>query len=150
MQTSVADVKKIQEIVADLLGKLGVSARAKVFAVEEYIKIEIEGKDSSILIGFHGETLRSLKHIISIMIKKQISEDAVVLVDVANYLERREEQIKDMARKAISKFQKTKKPVDMPAMNAYERRIAHSYISEQGFASESAGQGFDRHIVVKK
>jgi len=150
MQTSVADVKKIQEIVADLLGKLGVSARAKVFAVEEYIKIEIEGKDSPILIGFHGETLRSLKHIISIMIKKQISEDAVVLVDVANYLERREEQIKDMARKAISKFQKTKRPVDMPAMNAYERRIAHSYISEAGFSSESAGQGFDRHIVVKK
>ncbi len=150
MQASIADIKKIQEIITELLGKLGVSARAKVFAVEEYIKIEIEGKDSPILIGFHGETLRSLKHIISIIIKKQISDEAVVLVDVANYLERREEQIKILAKKAITKFEKSKKPVEMPPLNAFERRIVHSYLSEQGYQSESVDEGHDRHIVVKK
>lgn len=150
MQTSIADIKKIQDIVTDFLARMRVSARAKVFAVEEYVKIEIDGKDSPLLIGFHGETLLSLKHLLASIIKKQISAEMVVLVDVAGYLEKREDQVKKLAQKAILQYKKTKKPAEMPPLNAYERRIAHSYISEQGYKSESHGEGASRHIVVSK
>ena len=150
MQASVRDVKKIQELVTEFLGKLGVSARPRVFAVEEYIKIEIEGPDSSLLIGYHGENLYSLKQVLSAVIRRQIAEDAVVLVDVSDYLGRKEKRIIDLAKKAASKFDRTKKPVDLPEMNAYERRIAHGYLTENGYISESVGEGYERHIVVKK
>lgn len=141
---------KAEKLVNEFLEKISVSAKAKVFAVEEYLKIEIDGKDASLLIGFHGETLRSLKHILSIILKKALSDEVVVSVDVAGYLAKKEERIKGMAQKAIDKFEKTKRPQDLPEMSAYERRIAHSYISDQGYNSESVGQGRDRHIVVKK
>ena len=150
MQASVADVKKTQEIVADFLARLGVSAHAHVFAVEEYLKIEIDGKDAPILIGFQGENLQALRLILSLMIRKQIAEDAVVMVDVADYLARKEQRIVEMAKKAAAKYDKTKKPQDLPVMNSYERRLAHSWLSDNGYLSESAGEGRDRHIVVKK
>lgn len=150
MQASVADVKKTQDIVTDFLARLGVSAKAHVFAVEEYLKIEIDGKDAPILIGFQGENLQSLRLILSLMIRRQVAEDAVVMVDVADYLARKEQRIVEMAKKAAAKFDKTKSPQDLPNMNAYERRLAHSWLSDNGYSSESAGEGRDRHIVVKK
>lgn len=150
MQASVSDVKKTQDLVTDFLARLGVSARAHVFAVEEYIKIEIDGKDAPILIGREGDNLQALRHILSIIIRNQIAEDAVVMVDVADYLARKEQRIVQIAKKAAAKYEKTKKPQDLPQMNAYERRLAHSWLSDNGYQSESAGEGYERHIVVKK
>jgi spoIIIJ-associated protein len=145
-----SQVKEAKEATNQFLEKLGVNATANVFAVEEYLKIEISGKDTSLLIGFHGENLRALKHLLSIVLRKQLAEGTIVSIDVGGYLEGREEKIKAMAQKAIDKFEKTKKPQDLPNMNAFERRIAHAHISEQGYASDSVGEGENRHIVVKK
>jgi spoIIIJ-associated protein len=150
MQASVADVKKVQDIVTDFMSRLGVSAKAHVFAVEEYLKIEIDGADAPILIGREGENLLALRLILSLIIRRQVAEDAVVMVDVADYLARKEQRIIEMAKKAAAKFDKSGKPQDLPAMNSYERRLAHSWLSDAGYLSESAGEGRDRHIVVKK
>lgn len=150
MQASVSDVQKVEKLVTELLGKLSVSAKAHVFAVEEYIKIEIDGKDAPILIGREGDNLQALRHLISIIIRNQVADDAVVMVDVADYLARKEQRIIETAKKAAAKFDKTKEPQDLPPMNPYERRLAHSWLSDNGYDSESAGEGYNRHIVVKK
>lgn len=144
------EVKKAKELTQEFLDSLGVEAKANVFAVEEYLKIEIEGKDTSLLIGFHGENLRALKHLLSIVLRKNLKEGTIVTIDVGGYLVGREEKIKAIAQKAIEKFEKTKRPQDLPQMNAFERRIAHAYISDAGYASDSVGEGENRHIVVKK
>lgn len=145
-----SDIKKAKKAAEEFFSMLGVSAKVNVFAVEEYLKIEIGGKDAPLLIGYHGDNLRALKHILSIVLKKQLPEGAVISIDVAGYLAQKEERIKQMAQRAIDKFEKTGKPQDLSEMSPYERRIAHSYISEQGYLSESTGEGRDRHIVVKK
>lgn len=150
MQASVSDVKKAQDIVSGFLGKLNVSAKAHVFAVEEYLKIEIDGSDAPILIGREGETLQAVRHIISIMIRRQIDADVVVMVDIADYLARKEQRMIDLAKKAAARFEKTKEPQDLPPMNSYERRLVHSWLTDAGYQSESDGEGRDRHIVVKK
>jgi spoIIIJ-associated protein len=35
-------------------------------------------------------------------------------------------------------------------MSSYERKIVHDLVSERGFASESEGEGRDRHTVVRR
>lgn len=144
-----SEVTKAKEIVNNFLSGLSVSAKANVFAIEEYLKIEIEGKDSSLLIGYHGDNLRALRHLLSAMIRKQVSETIVVMVDVGGYVADKERRIQKMAQKAIDEAKK-KWRAELPAMTSFERRIAHSYIGDQGFKSESEGEGKDRHIVVKK
>jgi spoIIIJ-associated protein len=150
MQASVSDVKKAQDIVSNFLGKLNVSAKAHVFAVEEYLKIEIDGSDAPILIGRDGETLQAIRQIISIMIRRQIDADVVVMVDIADYLARKEQRMIELAKKAAAQFDKTNEPQDLPPMNSYERRLVHSWLTDAGYLSESAGEGYERHIVVKK
>jgi spoIIIJ-associated protein len=138
------------DIVNNFLAKLGVAAEAKTFEVEEYLKIEIDGPDAPLLIGFHGDNLRSLRHLLSIILRKELGPDTIVTVDVAGYLARKEEKIKEIAQRAAEKFDKTKIPQDLPQMSSFERRIAHSYLTEKGYVSESLGEGYDRHIVVSK
>lgn len=141
---------KTEEIVNDFLDKLGVSASAKIFEVEEYIKIEIDGKDAPLLIGFHGDNLRALRHLLSIIIRKELGSDAVVTVDVAGYLSRKEDRLKDIAGKAITKLEKSGRPQDLPPMSSFERRMIHGFLTESGYKSESFGEGHERHIVVSK
>jgi spoIIIJ-associated protein len=144
------NAKRIEELANSILEGLGVSATAKVFEVDEFITVEIDGKDSSILIGYHGETLRSIRHLLTAIIKKQIDPDLVISVDISGYLARKEEKIKEIAQKAIDKVEHSGASASLPSMSSYERRIAHGYITEQGFSSTSEGEGFQRHIVVSK
>lgn len=145
-----SEVKKARELVEALLTKLQVAAKANVFAIEEYLKIEIEGKDSPILIGYHGDTLQALRHLLTAMIKSQVNESIVVMVDVGGYVAGKESRIQHMAQKAIDAFKKSGKPEPLPPMTSFERRIAHSYITDMGFSSESEGEDDKRHIVVSK
>lgn len=144
-----SEVKKAKKLVNNFLEKLCVDAKANVFAIEEYLKIEISGKDSSLLIGYHGDNLRAIQQLLSIMIKKEVLKDVIVMVDVANYIAEKESRIQKMAQKAIDKVKKSGKPEPLPEMNAFERRIAHSYISDQGLKSSSEGEGHKRHVVVR-
>lgn len=145
-----SEVKKAKEIVNSFLEKLCVSAKANVFAIEEYLKIEIEGKDASLLIGYHGDNLKALRQLLSIIIRKEVSEEAIVMIDVSGYIANKESRIQKMAQNAIDKVKKTGKPEHLPEMNAFERRIAHSYVGDQGFTSSSEGEGHTRHVVVAK
>lgn len=141
---------KLADITQTFLNKLSVKAKAKVFQVEEYVKVEIDGPGASLLIGFHGDNLRALRHLLSIILRKELGPEIVVTVDVSGYLARKEERIRGMAKAAAEKFDKTKIPQDLPPMSAFERRIVHSYLTELGYKSESVGKDYDRHIIVSK
>lgn len=141
---------KPQEIVNEFLKRLSVEAEANVFTVDEYLKIEIDGNDSSLLIGFHGDNLQALRHLLSIILRKELGPETRVSVDVGGYLEKKEERIQAMAQRAIDKFEATGYPQEMRDLSPFERRMAHSYITEKGYKSDSVGEGYDRHIVISK
>ena len=145
-----SEVKKARVIVEETLAKLQVNAKANVFAIEEYLKIEIEGPDAPILIGYHGDNLQALRQLFTAMIKSNVNEAIVVMVDVAGYIAGKESRIQHMAQKAIDAFKKSGEPEALPQMTPFERRIAHSYITDQGYNSDSVGEGRDRHIVISK
>jgi spoIIIJ-associated protein len=144
-----SELKKAKEYVDNFLALLTVEAKANVFAIEEYLKIEIDGKDAPLLIGFHGDNLRAMRQLLSATIKKNINDSIVVMVDVAGYVAKKESKIQHMAQKAIDEAKKKGK-AELPPMTSFERRIAHSYVSDQGFKSESEGFGVSRHIIITK
>lgn len=144
-----SQLEKAKEIVNNFLEKLCVSAKANVFAIEEYLKIEIEGKDAPLLIGYHGDNLRAVRQLLSAMIRKEVDENIHVMVDVAGYVANKESRIQKMTQKAIDEAKKKGK-AELPPMTSFERRIAHSYASDQGFTSESEGFGETRHVVITK
>lgn len=87
-------------------------------------------------------------HIIKLIAKKNDIE--AVVVDVNNYRRKREDLIMELGRAAARKAVAEKTEVVLPPMNAYERRLVHMELSSRpDIKTESAGEGMERHIVIK-
>ncbi|MEK7195659.1 MAG: R3H domain-containing nucleic acid-binding protein [Patescibacteria group bacterium] len=73
-----------------------------------------------------------------------------VLVDVNGYRKERERLILELARAAARRAVATKEAVNLPAMNAYERRIIHAELSVRpDVITESVGNDKERYVVVR-
>lgn len=73
-----------------------------------------------------------------------------VVVDVNHYRRERERLIIELARAAARKASGSREPVDLPPMNAYERRLIHTELAiRPDVETESVGEGRSRHVVVK-
>jgi len=92
--------------------------------------------------------LFALDYVINLILRKEGKPSFVV--DLNFYRKERERLIIELARAAAHKAMVTKKDIELPAMNAYERRLVHMEITTHPeLKTESVGTGRDRHIVIK-
>jgi spoIIIJ-associated protein len=71
-----------------------------------------------------------------------------VNVDIADYKKQRAERIKEQAEEWVKQVKDSKEPLNLKPMNPADRRVVHQVASDNDLASESAGEGRDRHIVL--
>jgi len=84
------------------------------------------------------------------LVNKRNGQDQPVYLDINNYRKEREQLIVDLARAAARKVLLTKAEVQLPAMNAYERRLIHTELaSRPDVKTESSGERAERRVVVK-
>jgi len=151
-------ITAIQQIAEECIQKLGFSPEV-VVEVDESAVIQIrlvfnsqeEGQpDKGILIGYHGETLRSLQLILGMIINRDRDEWLPIMVDIDGYRQRREEQLMSLAQRVAEKVLYLKEPIALSPMSASDRRIVHMAVAEMdGVESESSGTGYQRKVVVK-
>jgi spoIIIJ-associated protein len=101
------------------------------------------------LIGQRGETVRALQFMVSNALKNQDYTVTRVNVDVAEYKKQRADRLAKTAEEWVAKVQETSEPYELRPMNAADRRVVHKVAADAGLASESVGEGRDRHIVLK-
>lgn len=71
-------------------------------------------------------------------------------VDINNYRKERERLIVELAKAAARKALAEKQPVELPPMNAYERRLVHVELaSRPDIKTESIGDGVERRVSIK-
>jgi spoIIIJ-associated protein len=147
--------KKILEgITRELLEKMNVQANIYVASdampEDDSIYIQIHTKDSGNLIGKAGKNLFALQHIIRAMASKKIGERINFTVDINSYIENQKEALLERILETISKVERKQEPVELPPMNAYERRIVHMKVAEKSdLETESVGEGESRRVIVK-
>lgn len=111
--------------------------------------IELKGTDMGILIGKRGQTLDAIQYLVSIVANKDTEEYIHVKMDTENYRKRRRETVENLAKNLAYKVKRTKKPVTLEPMNAYERRIIHSALQNDKYVSTySEGEEPYRHVVI--
>lgn len=118
------------------------------------VEVNLEGNQVNILIeeglvsSFLPRLVFDLEHLVKAMAKKLNIEK--INVDVNNYKKERERLLVELAKAAARKVLAEKKDMELPAMNAYERRIVHVELATRpDIKTESIGEGADRHIVVR-
>jgi len=149
MSINNSDIKKAQAISEEFIHLIGVNLSPEVSADTGGLRINLVGKDSAIIIGYHGETLSDLNYILGIIIRHQVDKDISVRVDSGEYLKNKDKRISDIASKAIEKVVASGFPERISGLNSYERRIVHEEVSKRGLLSESSGDGRERVIIIK-
>lgn len=92
--------------------------------------------------------VESLNLLLHLAAKKK--GDQPIFLDINNYRSERENLIAELVRAAARKVVATQKEIPLPAMNSYERRIAHLELAHHpDVFTESVGKGKSRYVVVK-
>lgn len=111
--------------------------------------VELKGPEMGVLIGKRGKTLDAIQDLARIVANKESEEYVRVKIDTENYRKRRRETIEGLARNIAYKVKRTKKPVALENMNAYERRIIHSTLQNDRYVTTySEGEEPYRHVVI--
>ena len=110
--------------------------------------IDLAGEDSGLLIGRRGQTLQALQFLVNLIVRKQF-EGVRVVLDVENYRQRRESQLRDMATKVAERVAQTNRSITLEPMPPADRRIIHTSLTDHpGVSTESMGEGEGRKVTI--
>lgn len=134
----------------NLFKLMGVEASAEVTLDGDVLHGELKGNKMGVLIGKRGETLDSIRYLLSLHIGKYTDDSKLrVVLDCEGYLAKREEALKKLATSVAHKVKKSRRKVILEPMNSYERRIIHSALQDDPYVKTvSEGEEPYRKVIV--
>lgn len=112
--------------------------------------------DCSLLLDDKGRNLKALEYIVRLIAlkgldqKKGLGQKVGLVLDLNNFLEKRNSRISELARLVAERVQATQKFFVLRPMSAYERRLVHLELA--GWAdvkTESIGEEPKRRVVIR-
>jgi len=141
----------IKNKINEILGYIGITPELSVKQNEDNLYlVDISGNDLSFLIGYRGESLDAFQNLVNQMLFKQLNEWVQVVLDINGYKNQKQGKIEQIAKRFIDKVRFLGYEVELPPMEAYERRYVHMLLSQyDDVESESRGEGRDRRVVIR-
>lgn len=149
-------LKLTRQVVVELLEKMHIQAGVETTYLDpedehdrQMVHVEIQGRDLSILIGRRSETLNALQYITSLIVAKEFGEWVPLMIDVQGYRERRERQLRVLARRMAEQVVHTGRKQNLEPMPANERRVIHLELRDHEYVTtESVGEEPNRKVTI--
>ena len=122
---------------------------------KDFTRVDIVSAVPSRIIGWHGETLNSLQHLVKSMMRaKEHSIKAPFLVlDVDGYRRAQEDKVRAIAEQKADFVRRTGNRIALQPMSPYFRRVVHTHVAQtaalQDLTTESVGEGEYRQVVMR-
>lgn len=137
----------LTEYIEGLCKRVGTTYEVEYSYTPNGLLVNLLGSEMGKLIGYRGEGMSSLQHILNSLANKQ-EFDTHIILDIEGYKARREQALINLAKKTANKALISHKNIAIEPMNSYERRIIHSAVAGMdGITTESTGEGKNRHVV---
>lgn len=116
---------------------------------ENDIYVEISGENVNYLIGYRGENINAMQTILSSIANKKSTSKIRVYLDIAGYREKRAKTLEELAEKISRTVVRTRKPITLEPMTAYERKIIHTKLQNHPKVKTfSKGEEPYRKVVI--
>jgi len=113
------------------------------------VNVILSAREEGSFIENNGEGLNALQHVVRVLLNKSGLGSFVVL-DINGHKETRKNELNEIATDAAKKVRRTKKPLTLEPMSAYERRIIHLKLAElPDIVTESVGEEPERKLVIR-
>lgn len=144
------------EVLNKLISLMGVSGTVQLVEApanegqeDSRLLFNISGNDLGILIGWRGQTLASLQHIVRRIVAGRLKTAPHLSLDVEGYKERRYNSLHVLTLRLAEQVKTTGRAINMEPMPADERRIVHLALADDSrVTTESVGEGEARHVEI--
>ena len=141
--------ENIEKFLKDFMKNLPEDTKYEITTEESGLKVSLTNDNLGYLIGYRGETLYALQNIMTAIAGKGIEQKVRVILDIEGYKAKREKTLEDLAEKVAKTVIRTKKPIKLEPMQAYERKIIHSKLQQNSkVETTSVGEEPHRRIIV--
>jgi spoIIIJ-associated protein len=142
-------IEEAETFLKNVIEKMGIEAKIEKIENEKEIQFMIAGEKVALLIGKHGQTLNSLQLLTQLVANRYAKNYIHITIDAENYRARRKEVLIQLARKLAEKAVKTGQEVKLEPLPAYERKIIHATLANNGKVKTfSVGTEPHRYIVI--
>lgn len=113
------------------------------------VLVDIQGGDLGFLIGRQAETMGALQLITRLIVGKEVGQAAHIIIDVAGYRQRRDENLRKLAHKMAKQAVSSGRRQTLEPMSPSERRIIHLELRDDPeVTTESTGEEPRRKVVI--
>ena len=150
------DTSSVQDILGKIFDLLGLPyTKATITLEEDLVRVDIDSPQASRMIGWHGETLNSVQHILKAIIRSQqkLDHNPFILLDVDGYRRMQEDKVRKVTEQKADFVRRTGSRIALAPMSPYFRRIVHLYVANtpslNDLTTESTGEGDYRQVVLR-
>lgn len=143
--------EKASEFLLGVLERMGISADIDIKDDADRTTLEIQTKDTEVVIGRRGVVMDALQHLVNKVVYRDRRDEKTkpLVIDAGGFRDKQIERLRALGQKMAEKALQTKQIVELQPMTAHDRRIVHMAISEiAGLTTRSEGEGEDRHILI--
>ena len=142
-------IERAKTFLTELFKAINVDLTINVREVDDNVILDLQEKDSSMIIGKRGQTIDALQYLTNLAANRSSEEKVRFILDVENYRERREETIIKLAKSVADRVIRIRQDVKMEPMSRHERRIVHTTLQEnKRVETHSHGEEPYRYVVV--
>lgn len=145
-----AVVKELAKYLQEVLEEMGIDATLEVdMPNNKRVYIDCRTEKEGLLIGKHGRTINALQQLCEFFLTNHGVNYVEVILDTANYRERRQRVLASLAKRTAKDVENTGKPVHLDAMPAFERKQVHMAIEDDAnVLTYSVGNEPNREVVI--
>lgn len=139
------------DFLSNIFKKFDLDVEIRTTEGEEFVTLDLVGKDLGILIGRRGETLDALQYLTNLTVSRHFEERNKFILDVEGYRAKREETLERLAKKLADRVKESGKNMSLEPMSPYERRIIHTVLQgDEQVRTFSEGEEPYRKVVIAK
>ncbi|WP_373748641.1 RNA-binding cell elongation regulator Jag/EloR [Jeotgalibaca porci] len=128
----------------------GAAATVNVEETKNVITFNIDTQKPGLIIGKHGKIINALQILAQTVYQQYERSRVSIVVNVGDYRERRASILENIAERTAERVLRTKQPVFLEPLPAFERKQIHAHLSKnKRISTHSEGKEPHRYLVVE-
>lgn len=151
VELSSESLEVIRAELAKIVELMGCPSTVAVEMQEGSVHCQVSGEFEDDLTGEDGRTLDSLQYLLRKIVSRKITERVRLAIDVGDYRERRNQELRDKAVDYAALVKQDGKTQVIASLNPSERRIVHVVLQDDAdIRSRSVGDGLFKKVLIYK
>jgi spoIIIJ-associated protein len=140
---------RLLDFVKSVTTAMGLTLEATVEDTPDGPRVNLTGEEGEVLLRHKAEGLNALQHITSVIFRDELPDNQRVVVDCMSFRRDKDNELRQMAIFLGEKAKRTGLEQKLGPLNAYERRIVHMAVADQGLAdTESIGDAAVKVVLI--